>query len=275
MAYDTAMRKTSLILAALLLLTPTFSSALTITRGLAVGSRGADVTALQEFLISQNFLKVSATGYFGLMTKVAVMDFQKTNGLEAVGSVGPKTRALLATMSSNAGTGAPEPVSPTSTQAPPPTTPIPSPGTTTSSSGPTPAPESTTLVITAITPSILPRDTAIADLSVSTNRNANCRYATTANMAFSSMTAFSITGGKLHTKTFTGLGNGNLYVYYVKCEDAATLNVTNDTTVSFSISNTVSSAPVSVASAAAVDTNALAHLKALLEQASASLNSIH
>jgi hypothetical protein len=60
------------------------------TRDLTVGSTGADVTALQTKLgVSP------ATGYFGAITKAAVMAYQTSNGISATGYVGPITRAKL------------------------------------------------------------------------------------------------------------------------------------------------------------------------------------
>ncbi len=60
------------------------------TTALSVGSRGASVTALQ------NALGVSpATGYFGAITRAAVMSYQASHGLSQVGLVGPATRAAL------------------------------------------------------------------------------------------------------------------------------------------------------------------------------------
>lgn len=70
----------------------------TLTRG----SRGADVSALQQFL------NVTPTGYFGSVTRSAVMAFQTQHGFEAIGSLGPKTRAALNTscaVSASAPTG--------------------------------------------------------------------------------------------------------------------------------------------------------------------------
>jgi len=66
-----------------------------ITRTLMVGSRGADVTLLQEYLNKKGLLGVKATGYFGMLTEAAVKAFQKQHGFEQVGFVGPKTRAKL------------------------------------------------------------------------------------------------------------------------------------------------------------------------------------
>ncbi len=62
---------------------------------LTVGSRGAEVTALQKKLIGLGLLYGQATGYFGQLTKKAVQAFQKSKGLEQVGFTGPMTRAAL------------------------------------------------------------------------------------------------------------------------------------------------------------------------------------
>ncbi len=74
------------------------SSAYNFTRDLTVGSKGADVTALQQLLISKGYLAVSApTGYFGSLTKAAVAKWQAAVGLSpAAGYFGPKSRAFLA-----------------------------------------------------------------------------------------------------------------------------------------------------------------------------------
>ncbi len=59
------------------------------------GDTNPNVTAIQNILIAQGFLKTQATGYFGSGTRSAIMAFQKANGLSPVGSIGPKTSALL------------------------------------------------------------------------------------------------------------------------------------------------------------------------------------
>lgn len=64
-------------------------------RDLTVGSRGEDVTELQLLLIERGLLFGEATGYFGVLTKTAVIALQTDHGLPAVGNVGPRTRALL------------------------------------------------------------------------------------------------------------------------------------------------------------------------------------
>ena len=79
------------------------TSCYTFTKALKVGSTGTEVTQLQ------NALSISpATGYFGAKTKTALMSFQTSNGLSAVGSVGPATRAKLNAMCTS-GTPTPPP----------------------------------------------------------------------------------------------------------------------------------------------------------------------
>ena len=75
-------------------------SSLTFTRALDIGARGTDVSDLQTFLQARGYLSGdSITGYFGPLTSAAVKAFQKENGIEAIGTVGPKTRAQIASLS--------------------------------------------------------------------------------------------------------------------------------------------------------------------------------
>ncbi len=79
----------------------------TFTRNLTLGSTGADVKALQQFLNAKGF-QVAATGagspgnetsYFGGLTKAALAKFQAANGISpAVGYFGPITRAKVNAM---------------------------------------------------------------------------------------------------------------------------------------------------------------------------------
>ena len=109
----------SLVLLGLLI--PTFSSAATcpnLYRNLSFGTKGADVTQLQSFLIEQGHLEAgNNTGYFGRMTEAAVKKFQcremqicsgsaSSNGY---GAVGPRTRAQIADICSRI-TGGPDPI---------------------------------------------------------------------------------------------------------------------------------------------------------------------
>ncbi len=73
----------------------------TFSRDLEVGASGQDVVNLQTFLINKGFT-ISAIvsgstpkGYFGQQTKIAVQKYQKENGINPTGYVGPVTRGKL------------------------------------------------------------------------------------------------------------------------------------------------------------------------------------
>jgi YVTN family beta-propeller protein len=95
--------------------------------------------------------------------------------------------------------------------------------------------------------------TTQATLSVSSNENATCRYATTAGTAYASMSnSFSSTGGTAHTTLLTGLANGQSYSYYVRCQDGAGNANAADLTIGFSVAAPDATAPtVSVSAPAA------------------------
>ncbi len=85
----------------------------------------------------------------------------------------------------------------------------------------------------------LPAGTTSAILSIDTDENATCRYATIANRAYDAMQySFLTTGAKKHTNTVTGLENGTTYAYYVRCQDAAGNANTDDTNITFTIALT-------------------------------------
>ena len=76
----------------------------TITRSLSYGSRGSDVTTLQNYLISKGYLEAdNNTGFYGNLTKAAVRQFQCTFNIVCSGDesstgwgvIGPKTRGAL------------------------------------------------------------------------------------------------------------------------------------------------------------------------------------
>lgn len=58
------------------------------------GSRGVEVKTLQETLNKHGF-SLSVDGIFGTKTEIAVINFQKANGLSVDGIVGPKTWSKL------------------------------------------------------------------------------------------------------------------------------------------------------------------------------------
>ena len=79
-------------------------TAFTIERRLGVGSRGADVEALQAFL------GVESSGYYGALTRKAVQAFQEQYGIArqgepGYGDVGPATRAKLREVSADVAPG--------------------------------------------------------------------------------------------------------------------------------------------------------------------------
>src|SRR3989344_5604124 len=73
------------------------------TRDLTVGSRGDDVTALQNWLMTQSSAQwpagQAATGYFGPITRAALGRYQAAVGISpTAGYFGPKTRAYVASL---------------------------------------------------------------------------------------------------------------------------------------------------------------------------------
>ncbi|KKW19898.1 MAG: NlpC/P60 family protein [Parcubacteria group bacterium GW2011_GWA2_51_10] len=78
--------------------TPQGGSCLNLSRDLSVGSRGSDVTTLQNFLVAQNYPGGGSwmvTGYFGQATRAAVMNFQRSRGLAATGISDAQMRAMI------------------------------------------------------------------------------------------------------------------------------------------------------------------------------------
>ena len=68
-----------------------------ITRTLSFGSTGTDVSCLQKFLASDTSIypRGLVTGYFGSLTRQAVILFQAAHKIAKVGIVGPITRRAL------------------------------------------------------------------------------------------------------------------------------------------------------------------------------------
>jgi hypothetical protein len=82
-------------------------SAVQFNTNLTVGSKGADVTALQQLLVSKGMLQMPINvsyGYFGSITKGAVARWQAANGISpAVGYFGPLSRAAANSMVGSTG----------------------------------------------------------------------------------------------------------------------------------------------------------------------------
>lgn len=73
-------------------------SSVLLMRTIGLGAKGLDVKTLQEFLQKKGIGIPNdgpVTGFFGKLTEDAVKKFQEANGLEAIGSVGAKTRELI------------------------------------------------------------------------------------------------------------------------------------------------------------------------------------
>lgn len=78
------------------------------SRDLSVGARGSDVRELQSLLAGDSALYPEGvvSGYFGILTKAAVIRFQKRHGITpSAGFVGPRTRAKLDELSARPGAG--------------------------------------------------------------------------------------------------------------------------------------------------------------------------
>ena len=64
-----------------------------------MGMRGEEVKKLQLVLIEQGFLASGlGTGYFGQLTKSAVVKFQMKHGLPGTGFFGPMSRGVMNTL---------------------------------------------------------------------------------------------------------------------------------------------------------------------------------
>lgn len=90
-----------------------------LTKDLTIGSKGADVTALQTWLVEEGYLVMPVgvpMGYFGTLTQKALAQWQAENAVTpAAGYFGPKTRGVIATLSATPTTGGTLPAGCTST----------------------------------------------------------------------------------------------------------------------------------------------------------------
>jgi peptidoglycan hydrolase-like protein with peptidoglycan-binding domain len=85
--------------------TSSSSSGYTFSTYLYPGVTSNDVTELQTILTQQGLYSGPITGYYGSLTKSAVIALQAAHGLDQLGVVGPATRALLNTLQ-NSGSSA-------------------------------------------------------------------------------------------------------------------------------------------------------------------------
>jgi hypothetical protein len=84
----------------------------------------------------------------------------------------------------------------------------------------------------------LPAGAVQTTMTLATNENATCKFATNAGTAYSSMTnTFSTTGGTNHSVNITGLQNGQSYNRYIRCIDSSGNANTDDFTISWSVAN--------------------------------------
>lgn len=88
-----------LLLAGMILMVKPVHAAMfnSINSQLGVGSSGSNVTNLQTFLASDRniYPEGRITGYYGMLTRAAVIQFQVNYGISMVGAVGPITLAKI------------------------------------------------------------------------------------------------------------------------------------------------------------------------------------
>lgn len=113
------MKKTFQTLAVVILLALPCVSLASVDRDLSYGSKGDDVSEVQDFLIDQGFLKGSTTGNYYSLTRTAVMKWQKSIGLPSSGYFGKMSREEFNAIADSAASSTDETVNipiPTSTQ---------------------------------------------------------------------------------------------------------------------------------------------------------------
>ena len=121
-------------------------------------------------------------------------------------------------------------------------------------------PDTTAPSLSSGSPSgILSADTTQVTLSVNANENATCRYSTSANAHYNSMSGkFSTTGGTSQQATVDNLIAGNTYNFYVKCSDGNGNRNATDYVITFSIKSTDNASSSEDADATDADTTVIA-----------------
>jgi hypothetical protein len=80
---------------------------------------------------------------------------------------------------------------------------------------------------------------ATIELSLNTNKDGVCRYATSTGVLYTAMTGtFTYTGQQLHTTVISGHANGGTYAYYVRCIGTDGAMNEDDYAISFSLEAT-------------------------------------
>ncbi len=106
-----------IVLPALLLLVPLFTSAatcITLTRTLSLEATGAEVSSLQQFLKDTAGYTGTVSGHYGSLTEAAVKKWQSAHGIAPTGATGPNTRAAMSCTKPAAQTATPVPTQTTS-----------------------------------------------------------------------------------------------------------------------------------------------------------------
>ena len=97
-ATDTMMKKDGMMMKDKVMDSGKMMKSMTPTSDAGMGSRGEHVIAIQKFLIEKGFLTLptrAVYGYYGAMTKKAVMAYQESVGVNPTGFFGPKTRMMM------------------------------------------------------------------------------------------------------------------------------------------------------------------------------------
>lgn len=99
-------------------------------------------------------------------------------------------------------------------------------------------PDTTPPIISGGSPSgLLSRTTSNATLQVATNEDATCKFSTTPDTTYATMTGTFTTANNRAHSTTTPVTSGNTYNYYVRCQDTAGNPNISDYTITFTVSN--------------------------------------
>jgi glucose/arabinose dehydrogenase len=104
----------------------------------------------------------------------------------------------------------------------------------------------------------LPAGTSNTSLAVQTDEACTCKYAASPDIPYASMpVTFAVTGGTSHSSPISGLVDGGVYTYYVRCQDAAGNANLSDYTISFAVASSTPPSPGVLLSSSLDDLNAV------------------